>query len=254
MCRHEDNRINQRFLSYSLLSIVFVFLTSACEKVADTAATTVPAKMTQVSVLAYEEQEAGTDLYPVRVLVSPDFLRLDDGYAESDFALLDRREKTIFSVSHGDRSIMVIENQPNNAVLPADMTLTVTRTPDKQAPAIAGKQPEHLQYLANGEVCYQSVTVPGLQQAAVNGMAEYAEILGNRQLNNMQSVPLNMQTPCFLSRYAYAPARHLRHGLPVQEWDDGGYSRSLVGFSDNEMLPLTLFKLPDGYERFSPGQ
>jgi len=245
MRQHVGSLINQRFVSYSLLGIVFVFLISACDKVADTAATTVPPGVTQMSMLAYEEQEAGIDLYPVRVLVSPDFLR---------FALLDRREKIIFSVSHDDRSIMVIENQPNDAVLPADITLTVTRTPDKQAPAIAGKQPEHLQYLANGEVCYQSVTVPGLQQAAVDGMAEYAEVLGNRQLNNMQSVPLNMQTPCFLSRYAYAPARHLHHGLPVQEWDDSGYSRSLVGFSDNEMLPLTLFELPDGYDRFSPGQ
>ena len=230
------------------------FLASACDKPADPPETAARENTTQVSMLSYEEQEAGTGLYPLRVLVSPGFLRLDDGYAESDFVLLDRHEKTIFSVSHEDHSIMVIENSPNNAALPADINLTVIRTPDNEAPTIAGNQPEHLQYLANGETCFQSVTVSGVLETAVAAMAEYAELLADRQLNNMQAVPLNMQTPCFLSRYAYAPAWHLQYGLPLQEWDSSGYTKSLVNFSDDGAMPLTLFELPDGYDRFSPGQ
>jgi len=230
------------------------FLASACDKPADPPETAALENTTQVSMLFYEEQEAGTDLYPVRVLVSPGFLRLDDGYAESDFVLLDRHEKTIFSVSHEDDSIMEIENSPNDAALPADINLTVIRTPEKEAPTIDGNQPEHLQYLANGETCFQSVTVSGVLETVVAAMAEYAELLADRQLNNMQVVPLNMQTPCFLSRYAYAPAWHLQYGLPLQEWDSSGYKKSLVDFSDDETMPLALFELPDGYVRFSPGQ
>ena len=230
------------------------FLASACDKPADPPETAALENTTQVSMLSYEEQEAGTDLYPVRVLVSPGFLRLDDGYAESDFVLLDRHEKTIFSVSHEDDSIMEIENSPNDAALPADINLTVIRTPEKEAPTIDGNQPEHLQYLANGETCFQSVTVSGVLETVVAVMAEYAELLADRQLNNMQVVPLNMQTPCFLSRYAYAPAWHLQYGLPLQEWDSSGYKKSLVDFSDDETMPLALFELPDGYVRFSPGQ
>ena len=111
------------------------FLASACDKPADLPETAARENTTQVSMLSYEEQEAGTDLYPVRVLVSPGFLRLDDGYAESDFVLLDRHEKTIFSVSHEGHSIMVIENSPNDAALPADISLTVIRTPEKEAPS-----------------------------------------------------------------------------------------------------------------------
>jgi len=230
------------------------FLASACDKPADPPETAALENTTQVSMLFYEEQEAGTDLYPVRVLVSPGFLRLDDGYAESDFVLLDRHKKTIFSVSHEDHSIMVIENSPNDAALPADINLTVIRTPEKEAPTIAGNQPEHLQYLANGETCFQSVTVSGVLETVVAVMAEYAELLADRQLNNMQVVPLNMQTPCFLSRYAYAPAWHLQYGLPLQEWDSSGYKKSLVDFSDDETMPLALFELPEEYVRFSPGQ
>jgi hypothetical protein len=243
--------MDKRKIGFFLLCMTI--LASACDKSANPPATAAPGNNTQVSMLSYEEQEAGTDLYTVRVLVSQDFLRLDDGYAESDFVLLDRHEKTIFSVIHEGHSIMVIENRPIDAVLPADINLTVSRTADKGAPAIAGNQPEHLQYLANGEICSQSVAVSGVMETAVAAMVEYAEILADRQLNNMQAVPLNMQTPCFLSRYAYAPARHLQYGLPLQEWDSSGYTKSLVDFSEQETMPLTLFALPDGYERFSPG-
>ena len=190
--------MNKREISCFL--ICTVFLASACDKTAVPTESAAVENTTRVSMLSYEEQEAGTDRYPLRVLASPKFLRLDDGYAESDFVLLDRDKKTIFSVAHEDRSIMVIVNQPNNAPLPAELKLTVIRTPDKAAPAIAGKQPEHLQYLANGEICFQSVNVSGVLETAVTAMAEYAELLADRQLNNMQAVPLNMQTPCFLSR------------------------------------------------------
>lgn len=241
-------------VAYRLPAVMLVFITTACEKPDEAAVVDVQEDKTAVLVLSYEEQEQGTDTYPVRVLVSPEFLRMDDGYAASDFVLLDRRQKTISSVSHPDRSIMVIKNQHADADMPADITLRVVREVDEEAPAITGKQPEQIQYLANDDLCFQSVTVPGLLQDAVRAMEEYAQILANRQLNNMQSVPLNMRTPCFLSRYVYAPARQFQYGLPLQEWDSSGYSRSLVNFSDREMMPLSLFELPEDYDSFSPGQ
>ncbi len=86
------------------------------------------------------------------------------------------------------------------------------------------------------------VVVPGLLDAAVSGLAEYARVLGMRQLNSMDVVPESVQTPCFLSRYAYAPARHLDRGLPVQEWDGAGYRRTLVDFNASTMVSPALFR------------
>lgn len=235
------------FTAYCVLSL------AACGKSGDVTAT-VPESITGVSVLSYEEREAGTDSYIVRVLVSPGFVRLDDGYTASDFALLDRQSKTVFSVSHEDRSILVIEYPPGGVAPPLDLELTETRTPDNAAPAIAGKRPVHINYLANGDLCFQAVTVPAVMENAVAGMAEYAEVLATRQRNNMESVPESMQTPCFLSRYVTAAARQYRDGLPVQEWDDSGYFRTLTDFNEHETVPTALFELPDAYERFSPGQ
>ena len=229
-----------------------ILLLTACGKFGDNAGTA-PQIVTGVNILLYEEREAGTDSYVVRVLVSPGYVRFDDGYAASDFALLDRQSKTVFSVSHEDRSILVIEYQPGDVAAPPDLKLTEIRTADDTAPAIAGKQPVHVNYLANGDLCFQAVTVPSVMGDAVAGMAEYAEVLAERQLNNMESVPESMQTPCFLSRYVHASARQYQDGLPVQEWDDTGYFRTLTDFSENETVPAALFELPGAYERFSPG-
>lgn len=240
--------------SCSLLLISFVvLLLAACEKPREIT-DPVSQQLKAVKILTYDEREAGTDTYILRVLVSPDFLRLDDGYAESDFALLERRSGTIFSVSHEDHSILVIKNQPGDAALPAELVLAESHAVDDESPAVAGKQPVHSQYLASGTLCYQALTIPGLMDDVVAAMAEYAEVLARRQLNNMQTVPASMQTPCFLSRYVYAPARHFRQGLPVQEWDDTGFSRTLTDFSEDETVPAALFELPGTYERFSPGK
>jgi hypothetical protein len=211
-------------------------------------------KVADVSILTYAEQEAGIDPYPVRILTSTDYVRLDDGYDESDYVLFDRHSRTLYSVSHENRSVLEISNHPFDGPLPEDLTLSEIPLMDTQAPAIAGKQPLHTVYLANGTPCYQAISVSGLLDQAVAGMAEYAAALGERQLNNMQSVPDAMRTPCFLSRYVYAPGAHLTHGLPVQVWDEAGFSRSLTDFQSGETIDAALFGLPEDYDRIQMGQ
>jgi len=205
--------------------------------------------VTDVSIVLYEEQEAGVDPYPVRILVSPEFVRFDDGYDESDFVLLDRGSRTLFSVVHENNSVLEIRNHPFSGSLPTDITLTEDRIEDNNAPTIAGRQPVHVRYLANGTPCYQAISVNGLLEEAVTGLAEYESALGERQLGSMQSVPEAMQTPCFLSRYGYTPGRHYTHGLPVQIWDETGFYRSLTDFHEGETVAAVLFEVPDNYEK-----
>jgi hypothetical protein len=207
-----------------------------------------------VTLLNYLEQEAGVEPYPLRVLVNEHFLRFDDGYDASDFMLMERGTQTIYSVNHEDQSILIISDYPAAGTVPAAIVLTEVREADTAAPEIAGKQPLFIGFLANDTVCYHAVVVPGLLEQARAALAEYATVLGNRQSSDMASVPEEMQTPCFLSRYVYAPARHLQHGLPISEWDEAGYRRTLVDFREGEKVAAGLFTLPDGYESFRPGQ
>lgn len=206
------------------------------------------AQTLDVAMLLYEEQEAGTDVYPVRILVGDKHLRIDDGYDQGDYILLDRTSRRLYSVNHAERNILVVHSRVTEKQLPADLVLTQKETADATAPTIQGKIPVNRQLLANGELCLQVVVVPDLMDAAVSGMAEYAQVLGSRQLKNLDGLPESVKTPCYLSRYVYAPARHLRNGLPLIERDTSGYYRSLLNYKLSESVSAAIFALPDSYE------
>ena len=242
-----NRTVRNKYRHLLLLCAVMLLLGTACSR-SEAPAAGQPGTVTDVSIVTYMEREAGTETYPVRILVSADYVRYDDGYDEGDYALLDRRSRTLYSIAHENASVLVIENHPVSDPIPADLSLTEELNVDNDAPAIAGKQPQHVKYLANGAPCYQAVSVTGLMDDAVAGMTEYATALGERQRGNMQTVPEAMQTPCFLSRYAYASGRHYNHGLPVELWDDSGYYSSLTDFSEGETVPAGLFDVPDDYE------
>jgi hypothetical protein len=202
-----------------------------------------------VDWLLYDEKEQGTGQYPVRILVSKHYLRFDDNYDASDFLLVDRRTHTLFSVSHEERSILVIEGKPGDVSIPSNIDLAEERSEDEDAPTIGGNSPVHVRFKANSELCFEAILVPDLLNEVTEALTEYAEMLGWRQLNSLDAVPVTMQTPCFLSRYVYRPARHFTQGLPVREWDDSGYLRMLVDYGEKQKFSRSLFVLPDGYER-----
>jgi hypothetical protein len=207
-------------------------------------------------ILAYEEQEAGVDAYPVRILVVPGYLRMDDGHDDDDFILFDRNSRTIFSISHADRNILVIEQDTPTDVqaTPADLKLGIEKTEDKNAPPVAGRSPEIYRFTANGETCLEAVVVPGLLPSAVQALGEYGRLLAERQRSTLDNTPVEFRTPCYLSRYVYAPGRQLEKGLPIQEWDSSGYRRTLTDFRDKVPIDPGLFELPSGYDRHTLGR
>ena len=235
-----------------VLLVFTVFLISAgCSRSSDELPAPVPDDgMVNVDWLLYEEQEQGTGQYPVRILVSRHYVRFDDNYDASDFLLLDRRSRTLFSVSHEEGSILVITSKPADTALPPDLVLTEERNEEEDAPRIAGELPVHVRFKANDVLCYEAVVIPGLLVGVAEALSEHAHLLGLRQLNNLDTVPETMQTPCFLSRHVYRPERHLMEGLPVREWDAVGYLRALVDYRENQKVSRSLFVLPDGYEQY----
>ena len=238
-----------RHFTLLILAAVSVACTTADNGQDETNAT--GATTTRATVLLYQEQEVGTDSYPVRIMVNPEYLRIDDGYAESDFALLDREARTVFSVSHNDRSILVVQETATDRQVSPEISLELEQELASDAPTVAGKQPVHVRFIADKMLCLEAMVVPGLLQNAVDGLIEFEEILAARQHENLATTPEWMQTPCFLMRFVYAPARHLRKGFPIQEWDDAGYRRSLTDYRETEQVAGDLFRLPEGYKRFS---
>lgn len=240
----------------ALLALVLLLLTGCDQQPTaagtqaadtDTAVSESVAPDSRASVINYMEQESGVEPYPLRIIITENYIRLDDGYDDSDFVLLDRGPRTLYSVTHENRSVLVINNQPAEDALPESIELTEKVVEDTESPEIAGRPAVHKQYLANDQLCFEAVTVDGLLPEAVEAMAEFATALGERQLANMHTMPAAMQTPCFLSRYVYRTDRHYDDGLPIQEWDATGNVRSMVDYSEDETINPSIFNVPSDY-------
>ena len=207
-------------------------------------------------ILSYDEQEAGVDAYPLRILVVPGYLRMDDGDDQGDFMLFNRHTRTIFNIIREDRDILVIEHSAPATGQGAQpqLDLGVEKIEDKNIPRVDGMLPEIYRFTAANDVCLEAVVVPGLLPPAVQALGEYGRILADRQQRTLENTPVEFRTPCFLSRYVYVPNRHLEKGLPIREWDNSGYRRTLTDFSENVPIEPALFELPAGYTRRTLGQ
>jgi hypothetical protein len=207
-------------------------------------------------ILSYRQQEAGVDAYPIRILVAPGYLRMDEGHDQDDFLLFDRINRTIFSITHENKSIIVIEQGTPGTkdVAKPDLNLGIEKSADEDVPLIAGRVPEGYRFTADGEICLEAVVVPDLLQPAVQALDEYGRLLAERQLATLANVPAEIKTPCYLSRYVYAPGRALEKGLPIQEWDSSGYLRTLMDFREDAQIDPQLFELPSGYQRQTLGR
>lgn len=203
------------------------------------------------TVLWYLEQEAGSEPYRVRYLVTADFMRSDDGNDGNDFVLLDRRRRQIYNVVPETATVLTIDGKGAAPQAPDRLTIEVQESLDPQAPQLEGKQPLTLVLRAGGDVCQSAVVVPGLLDDVRAAFREFAQVLAVQQARTLGSMPQEFQTPCFLARDVYAGDFHLGAGLPVLEWSDKGNRRELLEYQRNVPLAATLFVVPDdlrGYE------
>lgn len=205
----------------------------------------------QADMVMFVEEEPGIEAYPTRMLVTKDFLRLDDGADEGDFILFDRQARTISSVSHGNRSILRIYPHPVEIDTPIALEHKEISNLDSEAPKIGGKAPLHVSYSTNDETCVQVMAVPDLLEGVRLAMIEYRDVLAGEQALNLYKTPTEMQSPCMLSELVFAPSRHLQHGFPVQQWDPSGYSRALVDFKEGVTVGGGLFEIPLEYSVYS---
>lgn len=204
------------------------------------------------TVLMFQVQEPGTGVYAVTMTINERFLRIDDD-PDSGYVLFDRSRRVLFSVSHGDRTILEI-HASDTAASPPDSFMPETIVErDDAAPAIAGTRPLHVRLNAGGRTCYEVITVPGMLDQSVSALTEYAQLLGGQQVMQLKNIPADIRTPCYLLRYAYGTTLPLRNGMPIREWDGAGYTRELVNYRENAPVDASLFALPEGYQRYGAG-
>ena len=227
---------------------LFLFIAQAG---AGEGASRTPPEAVAATMLLYQEQEPGTDTYPLRLLITQDFVRSDDGADAGSFLLYDRREKVLYSVSHEERRILVIQDPPFDRHWPETLRLEDQLTLAEEAPRIGGHPVYAYSLVSDGSLCQQSMVVPGLLAEAGKAISEVRDLLAARQHKDLDKTPEEFRTACFLANYVYAPGRNLEHGFAVQEANSAGLHRLLVDYRLEFDTDPRLFKLPARYEQYA---
>jgi hypothetical protein len=220
-----------------LLCLMLFMLASSLARAADTTAT----------VVWFEESEPGIDPYPVRFIVTPDYMRSDDGLDDGDFLLFDRHQRRIYSVARDTRTVLAIDGKGESPKAPQTLAWHVRERADTGAPAIAGISPVELALEAGGEVCHTALVAPGFLDPVRVALQEFSQSLAVQQLRTLDHTPSDLQTPCFLSRYLYASDFHVARGMPLADWNAAGKRREMTRYRTDMSVDEKLFVVPDDF-------
>jgi hypothetical protein len=203
------------------------------------------------TVLWYTEQEAGIEPYPVRYIVTTDFMRSDDGRDDGDFLLYDRGQHKIYTVVQETRSVLEVGGAAQVPPVSQELSVSVREQIDQEAPEVAGVAPLQVELIADGELCHSALVAPGLLEPVRLALREFSLALAARQSQTLDRTPPEFRTPCFLARYLYASDFHLARGMVLAEWNAQGDRRELTGYESGVAVPASLFALPDGFRRIA---
>lgn len=210
-------------------------------------------KPTGATFLSFNESSPDGAAYPVRMLVNDRFLRIEDGDMRDGFILFDRAAKTVYSVSHVDKTTLVLRSQPIKLDVPKTFVHKVEQAAEK-LPDVGGKTVTHRRLLTNGELCFEVYAADGLLPEALAALREYHRTLAGEQAVMQTSVPAGFQSACDLAEFVFLPARHLEFGFPVRQISRAGVTRQLLDFKVGVPVEKGLFDLPADYKQITPSE
>lgn len=184
-----------------------------------------------------------------RMLITPAFLRIDNGPQAQDFILFDRQKKIIYNLVANDLTVMVIEAGAVPAA-PNHATLGVEQEQSQILPRnLAGTRATHYKFNVDNTTCYNVVAVPDLLPDAVQAMREYRQTLA-AELAASYGDAAAPDALCDALVRVYEAEKSLSYGFPVREWGNG-YQRFLMDYQVGVTLPDDLFAVPADYRRYS---
>lgn len=231
-----------RSIKIVLISLVVISL-AACSKKIPT---------NYAYKITFMEQEQFVEPYPTRMIITPEFVRFDDGKGSEDFVIFDRKNSLVHSVVSEEESVMTVHKKDSEIESPIKLTFSENDLGEmKDAPKIAGEHPRHYQLLVNDKVCNDVIAVKGLLPAAVNALNEFSLLMASDSKATLSNIPADMLNACDLAQDTFAPSRQLKFGFPVQTMGRREYARILVDFDENYKLEKDIFELPAKYKRYS---
>ncbi|MHB1145415.1 MAG: hypothetical protein ACYCZS_10995 [Thiobacillus sp.] len=187
--------------------------------------------------LRYVDQDPGDPPYLTRILVTPDFMRMDDGNDAGDFVLLDRRQRKVINVMHGNQLALVF-TPGTLPPLPAGWKPVLDVKP-------AARGTRRFSLTLKGVVCSEGVAALRAAPDAARAMAELKGVLAAMQYRVWKDSPSAIQHDCDLANLVWESGATLKLGLPLEEREFTGRSRQFESESKQPLKP-ELFRVPDG--------
>ncbi|MEN8178576.1 MAG: UDP-2,3-diacylglucosamine hydrolase [Pseudomonadota bacterium] len=205
-------------------------------------------------LLVYRVAEPGVEPYISRILVTREYLRMDQGQGDDGFILLDRLQKVIYSVSSADKMILQINPAVKVRILPEGMKLEAKISQGRELPELPASKTEYWRFFVNDELCRSAVVAPDLMQQARRAYGEYLDLLALQHLTTLQAIPPEMQDPCDQAIHIFEPLAVIDKGLPLREWGEQGWRQELIDYRERFEAPDDSFKLPEEYHRTRLGE
>lgn len=203
--------------------------------------------------LRYQEIEQGVEPYEVVYTVSDDFIRVDDDSDSSGYIVFDRDKSKVYSVSHYNKSILVVPKYPDKSFDP-DFELVVEFQALDDVPPISGKKVHNYRVRAvtdgSSETCMDIQLVPGLLPEAAKSLQAFQTIMSGLHSSTLENTPEEFRTPCYLVDQIYNKGDYYQKGLPIQEWHSNQRVRQLVNF-ENTSVDVSIFDIPPDYRQYS---
>ena len=203
-----------------------------------------PVWAASMTELDYRDQDPGSPPYLTRILVTKDYLRIDNGKDGDDYLILDRAARRISNVLRDSREVMQIDAGRVSLARPAKWQV---REEVKDLPQ-RGKRARQVSLYVNNVLCSQAITVQGVLPDAVAALREYLETLAATQARTYRSTPPGLRDPCELAQYVLEIGRDLKHGLALEQVSHNGRSRHLLDYRTVELKP-ELFRIPANFRR-----
>jgi hypothetical protein len=206
----------------------------------------------QVYKLEYLEREQGIDEYETIMLVSDRYIRIDHPGQDDGYIVYDDSKKVIYSVSHVDKSVLVI-NQHDFSEADAPVKREVEYLPLSDAPEISGQPVFNYRVYAKNDdeaTCTEVQLAENLLPEVTKILKNYHQVVSGQQVKLTDNKVNDIQTPCYYIDQIYNAGGYYEKGLPIQEWHSNERSRILTSYNESS-VSTDKFSIPEDYRRFS---
>ena len=207
----------------------------------------------QVYQLSYIEREPGVDEYEVTMLVSDRYIRIDQVDEDSGFIIYDDKDKVIYSVSHHDKSVLVIkEHDFSEKKSPVKYEVEYLELAD--APKVSGNVIFNYRvYTDKGgdeETCLEMQIVEKLLPEVTRLLKNYQNVVSGQQVRMTDNKVNDVQTACYFVDQIYNKGKYYDKGLPIQEWHSNERFKVLSSYKKISVT-ADKFTIPEKYRQFS---